>query len=110
MQDKLGMRFCVRMVCIRVNKQVVLVKRVTLHVRLVFPLLRSILVHLGVVTAVVVLKDVIDGIITSNVVIIHVSLVVVMVVVFNVKETYIMLRMVLVQVPAYPKPNALKTI
>ena len=35
-----------------------LVKRVTLHVPLVFPLLRGILVHLGVVTALVVPKDV----------------------------------------------------
>ena len=30
--------------------------------------------------------------------------------VLNVKETYFMLRMVLLKVPAYPKPNALKTI
>ncbi len=82
----------------------------TLHVRLVFPLLRRILVHLGVVTAIVVLKDVFKFRITSNVMIIHVSLDVVGVVVLNVKETYFMLRMVLLKVPAYPKPNALKTI
>ena len=84
---QLIMGFIVRMACIRVNKQVGLVKHVTLHVRLVFPLLRGILVHLGVVIALVVLMDV-----------------------FNVKETYFMLRMVLLKGPAYPKPNALKTI
>ena len=30
--------------------------------------------------------------------------------VLNVKETYFMLIQVLLEVPAYPKPNALKTI
>ncbi len=89
-----------------------LVKRVTLHVPLVFPLLRGILVHLGVVTALVVLKDVINMVVASDVVLLHVSLVVIIMVmsVFNVKESYFMLRMVLLKVPAYPKPNALKTI
>jgi hypothetical protein len=53
----IGIIFFVRMACILVKMQVVLVKRVTLHVRLVFPLLRFILVTLGVVTALVVLKD-----------------------------------------------------
>ena len=107
------MGFLVRMACIRVNKQMGLVKRVTRHVRLVFPLLRIGLVHLGVVTALVsVLKDVINRIVASNVVLLNVSLVVIILmnIVFNVKETYFMLRMVLLKVPAYPKPNALKTI
>ena len=75
---KLRIVFIVRMVCIRVNKQVGLVKRVTLHVPLVFPLLRYILVHLGVVTVLIVLKDVINGVVAvaSIVVLMNVSLVV----------------------------------
>ena len=90
-----------------------LVKRVTLHVRLVFPLLRRILVQ-GVVTALVVLMDVFKNK-NSIVVLLHVSLVVMIISeiifnVFNVKETDFMLSMVLVKVNAYPKPNALKTI